>query len=173
MSVPFHAGERAVQDREGVADEARRVGEGVHEALPPAAREFVERQRFVIVAAGESADGPVWASALAGAPGFARAIDPRTLAIDAPFAPGDPLAPALRDGDPVGVLAIELATRRRMKVKGVVEGRDARGFRVRVRAAVALCPRYIQKREIEPAPAGDPAAPASSAAPSSASDALD
>jgi len=38
----FHEGERAVQSRSGVADEAGRLGRGITSAIPDAARRFLE-----------------------------------------------------------------------------------------------------------------------------------
>ena len=86
----FHEGERAVQQRAGVADMAARVGQSIHPAIPPRAGAFVSEQPFVVLAS-RSAAGRAWASVMVGEPGFVRAPDERTLEIAATPAAGDPL----------------------------------------------------------------------------------
>jgi uncharacterized protein len=119
MSV-FHKGEIAVQTRAGVRDMAERVGRGVRDFIPPPARDFLEGLPFVVVATVDETGG-VWASILTGEPGFARVLDDRRLEISAVPVPGDPLDGTLRVGASLGLLAIEPATRRRMRLNGRVE----------------------------------------------------
>ena len=58
--------------------------------------------------------GRVWASLLVGEPGFVRVLDERAVRIAATLLPGDPLEEDLQGtGTEVGVLAIDLAARRR------------------------------------------------------------
>ena len=57
----FHEGERAVQSRSGVMDEAGRLGRGITSAIPDAARPFLESQRLAVMA-GVDRSGRVWAS---------------------------------------------------------------------------------------------------------------
>ena len=80
MANPFHEGERAVQQRAGVADMAARIGNSIHAAIPARAREFLGEQPFMVLASRD-AEGRVWASVIVGAPGFLDAPDERTLAI--------------------------------------------------------------------------------------------
>lgn len=49
-------------------------------------------------------------------------------------------------GVPIGVLGIELSTRRRNRANGVVTSVDASGFGVAVRQSFGNCPKYIQVR---------------------------
>jgi predicted pyridoxine 5'-phosphate oxidase superfamily flavin-nucleotide-binding protein len=96
-------------------------------------------------------DGRVWASQLIGEPGFVRALDERTVRIDATPFPGDPLAEVLQGaGTQVGMLAIDLATRRRLCLNGEAERRPD-GIPVRTSQVYANCPKYIQAREPETA----------------------
>src|SRR5262249_9618956 len=108
MFSPFHEGERAVQERVGVRDEADQVGRIVGNALGPPLRVFIRRQRLAILA-GLDGDGNVWASPLTGPPGFLHALDDQTVQIEAPLPPGDPLAESARDHALVGLLVIDLA----------------------------------------------------------------
>lgn len=146
----FHPGELAVQAREGVLDIARRVGASIGSTFPEVAREFLRQQRMVVVASAEAGNGRVWGSLLTGEAGFARAVDERTLWLDAVPPQGDPLHETLRTSDAWGLLGIEFAARRRMKVKGQVEARPGGGYLLRARSVYSLCPKYIQARELEP-----------------------
>lgn len=122
---------------------AERVGRSIGDTIPPAAQEFLQSQPFVILG-GADDDGRLWASLLSGKAGFARALDERTLRIEALPNEGDPLR-ELRDGSLVGLLAIEPATRRRMRLNGTVQ-REGEGLRIHARQVYANCPKYIQKR---------------------------
>ncbi|MGS2643483.1 pyridoxamine 5'-phosphate oxidase family protein [Streptosporangium sp. G12] len=143
-----HAGELAVQRRAGV----RAVALGsarTRPEIPAVAAEFLGRQRMLLIGAA-GRDGLLWASALTGPEGFARAPDERTVVIDAVPGEHDPLAGL--DGGKIGMLAIEPASRRRMRVNGTVS-REGGRLIVRTEQAYANCPKYIQAREIVAEPA--------------------
>lgn len=148
MSSRFHAGELAVQERAGVREGAARVGGSIHGAVPPAANAFLEQRRFVVVATADP-EGRPWASILTGSPGFASAPDPLEVRIDAAPPAGDPLADNLRTGRFAGLLAIDLATRRRMRVNGRLEHTAGRPITIRVDQVYSNCPKYIQRRPVE------------------------
>jgi len=148
VSAKYHPGEIEVQERAGVRSMAERVGNIIRPTIAPAAREFLE-ELPVVVLGSVGADGRVWASLLVGEPGFVRALGERTVRIDATPFPGDPLAEALQGaGTQVGVLAIDLATRRRLRLNGEAERRPE-GIYVRTHQVYANCPKYIQAREPE------------------------
>lgn len=156
MSAKYHPGEIEVQERAGVRSMAERVGNSIHPTIPPAAREFLEEQLMVVVGS-VGPDGRVWASLLAGEPGFVRALDERTVRIDAAPLPGDPLAEALQGaGTQVGMIAIEFATRRRLRLNGEAERRPDGSIYVQARQVYANCPKYIQAREPETSRATEP-----------------
>jgi ferredoxin-NADP reductase/predicted pyridoxine 5'-phosphate oxidase superfamily flavin-nucleotide-binding protein len=142
---PFHAGERQVQARLGVReieDWARKV---VRPVLPEEHRAFHTALPF-LVAAARDARGRPWATLLAGDEGFVRSPDERTLTIDARPVAGDALEDALAPGADLGLLGIELATRRRNRVNGRVgAGGDALVFEVE--QSFGNCPQYIHERE--------------------------
>jgi hypothetical protein len=148
MPSRFHAGELAVQERAGVRERSARVGGSIHGAVPPAAKAFLERRRFVVLASAD-VEGRPWASILTGPPGFATVPDPLQLRIDAAPPPGDPLAGNLRTGGFTGLLAIDLATRRRMRVNGRLECTAGRPITIRVDQVYSNCPKYIQRRAAE------------------------
>ncbi len=79
------------------------------------------------------------------------------LTIAARPIPGDPLATALTPGAKLGLLGIELPTRRRNRMNGRVVASDGEGFSVAVDQSFGNCPQYIQRRDYEgTAPAGGP-----------------
>ncbi|MDN3241600.1 pyridoxamine 5'-phosphate oxidase family protein [Glycomyces tritici] len=146
----IHKGERAVQRRVGL-DLPAWGSAGVDAAIPAIAAEFLARQRMVVIGAADD-DGAVWASALAGPEGFVEAIGERTITVDrAPVGP-DPLAGLFDTERDLGMLAIEPATRRRMRVNGGAR-RVGDRLEIRTEQVYANCPKYIQARTPEAADA--------------------
>jgi len=156
MSVRDHAGERRVQRRAGVLERAERLGARIIRSdVPPIAAGFLAEQVMVIVG-HRAADGAVWASALGGAAGFARALDERTVRVDALPVDGDALGPSLRRGPlALGMQAIEPETRRRMRFNGRGELRGP-AIELRTDEVYANCSKHISVRR-HVAPAGGPA----------------
>jgi predicted pyridoxine 5'-phosphate oxidase superfamily flavin-nucleotide-binding protein len=143
---PFHAGELAIQERLGVRERLDRQGRRViRPVLTEQHRDFFALLPYVLVGSVDGGGAP-WASILVGAPGFLSSPDPRTLQVAAPPLQGDPLAANLREGAPIGLLGIELATRRRNRVNGVVAAVGPQGFLVQVEQTFGNCPQYIQAR---------------------------
>ncbi|MER5476123.1 pyridoxamine 5'-phosphate oxidase family protein [Streptomyces sp. NPDC002734] len=143
----YHHGELAVQERAGLAAQAAFSLGGIGDTVPPVARAFLAEQPMIVLGAADEA-GRIWATLLTGPAGFLRVPDPRTLVVRA--SPGDPLAGAFADGRTVrvGLIAVEPATRRRMRVNGRA-GRDGDELRVALDQVIANCPKYLQKRQME------------------------
>lgn len=99
--------------------------------------------------AGEEAPGRVWASLLFGTPSFLRARDDRTLVLAAAetrTAAGDPLLANLQNRPEIGLLLIELATRRRLRINGRAQLDSNGDWLVEVERAYPNCPKYVQRR---------------------------
>lgn len=150
---PWHDGERAAQARAGVADRMAVIGPRTIRAfMPDQHRLFLAQLPFLIVGSVDGAGWP-WASVLTGRPGFATSPDPRTLDIAAQPVAGDPLADTLRVGAALGLLGIELPTRRRNRMNGRATAAHAGGFSMTVDQSFGNCPQYIQRRDyVELAP---------------------
>lgn len=146
----YHVGERAVQRRVGLDGQAARGLAAIGATIPDVAAAFLAQQPMIILGAADR-DGRLWASLLTGEPGFLRVDDPATLIIEARPIPEDPLAGTLSGPAEVGMIAIEPATRRRMRINGASVPRN-RGLRVTVGQVLANCPKYIQKRDFTVAP---------------------
>ena len=143
---PFHPGEQAVQERLGVRDIEDWARKVVRDHLPEQHRAFHTAQPFLVAAARDGRDRP-WVTLLDGPDGFVTSPDPGHLVIRSKPSPGDALEQAFSAGADVGILGIELATRRRNRVNGRVaeNGNDAITFRVD--QAFGNCPQYIRERE--------------------------
>ncbi|MBE2315825.1 pyridoxamine 5'-phosphate oxidase family protein [Solirubrobacter sp. CPCC 204708] len=113
--------------------------------MPEVARTFLSAQPWIALGA-EDAGGRVWASLLYGAPGFVTSPTPDVVHVAATPLAGDPLAGAL-DG-PVGGLALEPSTRRRMRLNGEASS-SADGTTIRLEQVYSNCPKYIATREVE------------------------
>jgi uncharacterized protein len=143
---PFHAGEQAVQERVGVRHRIEKMGQNIlRDFMPEQHREFFAAQPFMIAGSADD-DGALWASLLIGAPGFVRSPTPRRLQIEAVPLPGDPLSQSLRPGAPLGLLGIELATRRRNRVNGSIASVDGETVELVVDQSFGNCKQYIQGR---------------------------
>jgi predicted pyridoxine 5'-phosphate oxidase superfamily flavin-nucleotide-binding protein len=148
MPSRFHAGELAVQERAGVRERAARVGGSIHGAVPPAATAFLEQRSFVVLATADP-EGRPWASILTGPRGFATVPDPLQVRLDAAPLPGDALTGNLGTGTFAGLLAIDLATRRRMRVNGRLDAAAGGPITIHVDQVYSNCPKYIQRRAAE------------------------
>ena len=142
---PFHAGERQVQDRLGVRDIEHWARKVVRPYMPAEHRAFYAALPFLIVAARDAQARP-WATLLTGREGFLTVPDARSLAIDARPQPGDALHGRLVPGSDVGILGIELRTRRRNRVNGRIGDDDGNALVFAVDQSFGNCPQYIHER---------------------------
>lgn len=148
---PYHEGELAVQERAGVAQAARASAAALRDSIPAGALYFI-REQAMVVAGSLDATGGVWASVLFGAPGFLRAVDERTLILDrgaCHTATGDALWNNLQANPRIGLLLIELETRRRLRINGRIRTVTDSRCVIDVERAYANCPKYIQRRRLE------------------------
>ncbi|WP_181800986.1 pyridoxamine 5'-phosphate oxidase family protein [Streptomyces shenzhenensis] len=141
----YHHGERIAQERAGLLDNADFSSAAIGSAIPDIARDFLAEQPVLIIG-GTDANGDVWASQLTGEPGFISAPGPTSLDIAAVPPPGDPLHEPLTHPTRLGMLAMEPATRRRMRMNGTARPTPG-GLHVTLDQVYANCPKYIQKRE--------------------------
>jgi predicted pyridoxine 5'-phosphate oxidase superfamily flavin-nucleotide-binding protein len=145
---PWHAGEVALQQRVGVAERMDAFGRRlIHDFMPEQHRDFYRQLPFMLLGSVD-AQGCPWASVLQGPPGFAQSPEPRLLQLNCWPAQGDPAAANLATGAAVGLLGIELHSRRRNRINGHVQSASADGFSVAVEQAFGNCPKYIQRRQV-------------------------
>src|SRR5262249_50592150 len=138
----------AVQERAGERDVARQRAGAISSRIVPGALSFLARQRLVALAAVGD-DGHLWTSVWCGEPGFVQSADGQRVTIARSLmaiSPDDPVEQRLAIGRDVGMLAIELATRRRLRINGTIERLSADQVGVFVRESIPNCPKYIQRR---------------------------
>ncbi|MFC1432186.1 pyridoxamine 5'-phosphate oxidase family protein [Streptacidiphilus sp. N1-3] len=159
----YHSGERAAQALAGETERADHLGRSFRDTVPAVAAEFLAQRQLLVVGAADGA-GRMWATALAGEPGFLSVPDERSVRVAAAPHPDDPLRETLRGraAVPIGTIALEPATRRRMRVNGTARA-DELGFVLHTEQVFANCPKYIQKRR--PVPAAPNPAPTSGPGP--------
>ncbi|QUS59556.1 pyridoxamine 5'-phosphate oxidase family protein [Synechocystis sp. PCC 7339] len=144
---PFHQGERAIQERLGALDQMDNFGRRIiREFLPEQHRQFYAQLSYFLVGTVDAAGNP-WASILVGEPGFISTPNDHTLHIAAQPLYGDPLTKTLKVGSYIGFLGVELHTRRRNRVNGMVSNIGPDGFEVQVSQTFGNCPKYIQARQ--------------------------
>jgi len=145
--VPFHAGEVALQAASGMRERMAAAGSKViRDYMPDQHRELFEKLSTLFVGVLDS-DGQPWATVLHGPPGFVLTPDSRSLRMSKYPAPDDPARAALRVGAPVGLLGIELHTRRRNRANGWIAVAEDDAWSVRVHQSFGNCPKYIHARE--------------------------
>jgi predicted pyridoxine 5'-phosphate oxidase superfamily flavin-nucleotide-binding protein len=72
--------------------------------------------------------------------------EPEILEVRLPRDAADPADAGMEDGDAIAMLGIQLETRRRNRLNGVIRRTDAGAFQVRVGQSFGNCPQYIQLR---------------------------
>ncbi|KAE9625963.1 FAD-binding oxidoreductase [Parasedimentitalea maritima] len=160
---PFHAGEQEAQDRVGKRASMEAFGKvAIRPFMPEQHRVFFEQLPFVVLGSVDEQGWP-WASILTGGKGFITSPSSKRLNLAARPAPGDPLQTSLKTGAPIGLLGIEIPTRRRNRMNAQVIEKTDGGFSLGVMQSFGNCPQYIQTRDIEFI--RDPAAPAEKSAP--------
>ena len=146
---PFHKGEIAMQTSVGVAAKMEQFGGRVIRTfMPDQHRAFYAQLPFAVLGTVDEA-GDCWGTLLAGQPGFIQSPDEVTLDVNIGPKPQDPAWAGMKDGAAVGILGIELHTRRRNRVNGSVRMSPTGGFSVTVEHAFGNCPQYIQLRDAE------------------------
>ncbi|EJM74381.1 pyridoxamine 5'-phosphate oxidase family protein [Pseudomonas sp. GM55] len=151
---PWHAGEKQLQAHVGVAERMEVFGRKViRSEMPDQHRTFYQQLPFMLYGAVD-ANGHPWASILEGQPGFAHSPEPGLLQFRSLPALEDPAQ--LSDGSAIGLLGIELHTRRRNRINGHVRAMTTGGFAVTVDQSFGNCPQYIQLRQFHSVPLADP-----------------
>ena len=137
----FHPGEHAAQAFAGTAI----PNAAIRDYMPDQHRTFFGLLPFLPIATADT-DGAPAATILTGPSGFIASPDPTTLHITASPDRQDPIAPLLIPGAPIGMLGIDLATRRRNRANGTLRAVDPDGLTIQITQSFGNCPQYIQTR---------------------------
>lgn len=139
MNGPFHPGELQAQALVGVTAGTA----GIRDHMPEQHRSFFPLLRYLLVAT-RATDGAPRIRMLSGPAGFVDSLDATTLRIAA--------VTELQPGSAIGLLGVDLSTRRRNRANGVVLANDGTALTVSVRQSFGNCPQYIRLRAVESAP---------------------
>lgn len=115
--------------------------------MPEQHRDFFAALPYLFIAINDAGGWPV-ATLLEGPPGFVDSPDPTTLRVSTFPQLEDPAAEGIRVGCEIGMLGIDLGTRRRNRANGVIAHVDGAAFTVAVKQSFGNCPQYIQRRAI-------------------------
>jgi predicted pyridoxine 5'-phosphate oxidase superfamily flavin-nucleotide-binding protein len=142
----WHAGEVALQRTVGADIQfAGLAGRIFRPLMAEPQRAFFEHLGFVIVGTVDQ-EKRVWATVVAGAPGFIHSPDPATLRLDAVLPSDDPATPGFDVGGAVALLGIDFGGRRRFRLNGKVVQRDDGHISIGAEQVFGNCPKYIHPR---------------------------
>lgn len=142
----WHEGEKFIQEKLGVLERMDVVGRRViRDFMPDQHRAFYGQLAFIVLGSVD-AEGDAWATFIEGQPGFIASPTRTALDVAARPHPLDPAALGMTGGASVGLLGIEMHTRRRNRMNGVFSPAGD-GFRIDVDQSFGNCPRYIQLRD--------------------------
>jgi predicted pyridoxine 5'-phosphate oxidase superfamily flavin-nucleotide-binding protein len=146
----FHRGERKIQEITGETAIADRNVSVLTDTVISGARPFIGKQSMAVVASVDP-QGGIWASVLFGQPGFARTDTGKSIVLTVPAEErddSDPFWSNIETNPSIGMLFIELGSRRRYRVNGNLAAIDAADVEVSVVEAYPNCPKYIQRRQL-------------------------
>lgn len=148
IAEPYHEGELFVQEKVSETQTAQRNGGVIAAAIMPGAWRFIEQQPMAVAGSLDGA-GNAWASLLFGQPGFMKVADERTAEFDLTKTVSnshDPFWKNIESNPEIGMLVIELATRRRLRINGKLQYINSEHLRLNVAQSYPNCPKYIQRR---------------------------
>ncbi|GEA12043.1 pyridoxamine 5'-phosphate oxidase family protein [Alteromonas sp. KUL49] len=153
---PFHGGEQAVHARLGITKQVAMYDRFIRRAMPDQHRTFFSDLPYVIIGAVDEQGFP-WAMPVfdpyqgkgLSHQQFIDSPSSTRLVVNALPPVAKALGVSLEQNDRVGVLGIQLSTRRRNRMNGVVSQRDDGGFELEVDQSFGNCPKYIQVRDLQ------------------------
>ena len=139
----WHAGEARMQRAAGLANGSP-LRAMIKSTMPAVARDFVNLQRLAALATVD-AQGAPWASILFGPAGFLSAPNASEIVIDSAALDETARSNLAHTGD-CGLIVIEPATRRRVRVNGRARIGSDGLLRLRPSEVYSNCPKYIRVR---------------------------
>ncbi len=151
MISPFHEGELEAQSLARESQMAERNGVLVADRIIGGARPFLQLQSMVVFASQDRGNN-LWSSIVFGRPGFMRSQDGYAVDFDlsqVAVQGKDPLWANIDLNPAAGLLAIDLATRRRIRINGLLSRPHENSLRLSVQEAYPNCPKYITRRQLK------------------------
>lgn len=147
---PYHEGELLVQKRVGVLAEGVQNARVIQDSIIKGALRFLNQLPMAVLGSVDPEEN-VWASVLAGSPSFLDPKDDRTVHVDLTKVnqnEEDPFWNNIQNDSRVGMLAIDLATRRRLRINGRMTYESENQLALHVEESYPNCPKYIQRRHV-------------------------
>ena len=148
---PFHQGEIEVQEMLGERSTALLNGRLYEDSVIGPAHKFLS-QMFFFIMSTQNDTGEMDITVLLGGAGFMTVVENgKNLNFDLKRVQDrstDPVIKNLVVGMKIGGLAIDLATRRRLRINGHVKSLSKDDLLIEVDESYPNCPKYIQKRTI-------------------------
>lgn len=143
----FHQGELEVQKLAGEQDTAIKVSRIIQESIPLNSFDFIRKQFAVWIGIADENNYPA-AFPLFGSPGFINPITGNIveLNMERTFSIPKEWRDSLKAGKPVGCLLIDLSTRGRLRINGIIRKASKNKLQIEVEQAYPNCQKYIRKR---------------------------
>ncbi|GJL57103.1 MAG: pyridoxamine 5'-phosphate oxidase [Nitrospirales bacterium] len=148
IETPYHEGELQVQERVGVLEEGAQNSRVIQDSIIKGALRFINQLPMAVFGSLDDEQN-VWASVVIGKPGFMLAENERIVTFDLSAImsnPYDPFWKNIEGNQNVGMLAIELASRRRLRINGRISRVSDDVLQLTVEESYPNCPKYIQRR---------------------------
>jgi hypothetical protein len=158
MQTPYHEGELKVQKLAGEESIAERNGSVIADSIIGGAWPFLAQQSMTVFGSRDGL-GRLWASMLFGMRGFMRSADGRSVHLDlsqVAVQEHDPFWQNIEANPAVGMIAIELGSRRRIRINGEISRPAENTLQLSVREAYPNCPKYITRRVVRTVATGTP-----------------
>ncbi len=147
MSTIYHKGEIELQERFNGTDMANRASKVISNKIIRGAIPFVENQPFVILSS-KDINGDIWSSVLMGETGWIDASEEGKIQFDLNkihSTKTDIFFENINTSQQVGMIVIDIVTRRRYRINGKIETNDTH-LDFTIEEAYPNCPKYIQRR---------------------------
>jgi len=147
---PYHEGELQVQERVGVLQEGAQNARVIQDSIIKGALRFIGQLPMAVFGSLDHEEN-VWASVFLGRPGFMQAENEQMVTFDLTTLvrnPHDPFWKNIQENPEVGMLAIELASRRRLRINGTITRESDEFLQIQVKESYPNCPKYIQRRQV-------------------------
>jgi predicted pyridoxine 5'-phosphate oxidase superfamily flavin-nucleotide-binding protein len=156
MLNPFHEGELKIQRLAHQEAIAERTGGIIADRIMSGALPFLAQQSMAVFGSRDP-QGRLWASILFGLPGFMNSADGSAVEFDLSrvvVERSDPFWRNIEANPAVGMLAIELATRRRIRINGQIHRPAPNRLHLSVAESFPNCPKYISRQIVKSIEAG-------------------
>ena len=135
-----------MQHRAGVDDALADLDVRIfRNSLGAAQQAFYARLSYAVLG-GVDKSGSPWATMIEGNPGFLAAHGVFALDVTMERDASDPADEGFEQGSAIGMIGIDLATRRRLRLNGHIDRWSSGTFRLAIEQSFGNCPKYIQAR---------------------------